>query len=124
MRGRGGGRGGNQQGVQISNSFLPFLLPVPESQSQLSVWGKQTAEISRTDSRPVHPASVPAHTRCTSQWPRMLWGPVSFRGHFISYICAIYISVPRFSPLIPKTEHADGWWGWGGGGQIQTTELH
>ena len=52
--------------------------------------------------------------------PRMLWGPVSFRGHFISYICAIYIFVPRFSPLIPKTEHADGWWGWGGGGQIQT----
>lgn len=31
-----------------------------------------------------------------------------FRGHFISYICAIYIFVPLFSPLIPKTEHADG----------------
>ena len=45
--------------------------------------------------------------------PRMLWGPVSFRGHFISYICAIYISVPRFSPLIPQTEHADGGWGSG-----------
>ena len=45
---------------------------------------------------------------------RMLWGPVSFRGHFISYICAIYIFVPLFSPLIPQTEHADGGGvGWG-----------
>ena len=38
---------------------------------------------------------------------------MSFRGHFISYLCVIYISVPLFSPLIPQTEHADGGWGSG-----------
>ena len=124
MRGRGGGRGGNQQGVKISNSFLPFLLPVPQSQSQLSVWGKQTVEISWTDSRPVHPASVPGHTCFTSQRHQNGMGSYVFQGplHRL-HVCDLHLCPPLFL-LIPQTEHADRGWGWGGGGQIQTKQNY
>lgn len=100
--------------MKISNSFLPFLLPVRNLSLSSLFRGNKQLKLAKLIPGQFILLLCQATPAARLNGTRMLWGPVSFRGHFISYICAIYIFVPLFSPLIPQTEHADGGGvGWG-----------
>lgn len=115
MQGRGGGQGWKSAGGEKIKFIPAFSTSRPESQSQLSVWGKQTTEISRADSRPVHPASVPGHTRCTSQWHQNVMGSCVFQGPLHQlHLCHLHLCPPLFSP---NSQNWTCWWGWGGVGE-------
>lgn len=100
--------------MKISNSFLPFLLPVRNLSLSSLFGGNKQLKLAELIPGQFILLLCQATPAARLNGTRMLWGPVSFRGHFISYICAIYIFVSSFLPLIPKTEHAG--WGVGGGG--------